>query len=96
MAKVIVNDGESHRKTDRSDSDAPGSIFDGGLLLYLFMRRLLREPDAEKVVNEMKTFEIWITKDWSEIYEARTAIEAIEMMRKETGFYYFWDIRIRK
>lgn len=49
-----------------------------------------------KVVKKMKTYEIWITKNWSEIYEARTAREAIDQMRKETGFYYFWDIRIKK
>ncbi len=46
--------------------------------------------------EKMKTYEIWITKNWSEIYEARTAREAIDQMRKETGFYYFWDIRIKK
>jgi len=31
-----------------------------------------------------------------EDYEARTAREAIERYQKETGHYYYWEIRIIK
>lgn len=44
----------------------------------------------------MKIYRIWISSksDDFEDYEARTATEAINMYRKETGYYYFWDMRI--
>lgn len=44
----------------------------------------------------MKTYRIWISSksDDYEEYEARTATEAINMYRKETGHFYFWDMRI--
>jgi len=46
----------------------------------------------------MKTFRIWNTsKPWDyEDYEAGTAREAIERYQKETGHFYYWDLRIIK
>lgn len=46
----------------------------------------------------MRTYRIWISsKSWDyEDYEARTAREAIQRYQKETGHFYYWEIRIIK